>query len=121
VWDFSESNQNVASCLGHRLYTGRVAEAQLGNFWKPMGFGFWARLLERNRPRVESWIDDQCEFLLQATTLLVVYGVFRFLRYVSVSGSLLDLMEAIHQIAAVLVFTRFMYSIVRRAFTPGDR
>jgi hypothetical protein len=81
---------------------------------------FWSEVLERNRARVESWIDDQLEYLLQMTSVVVAYGAFKALRLLRVEGWVIDLLELLDRIAIVLVFARFLYSVVRRAFTPSE-
>jgi hypothetical protein len=81
---------------------------------------FWSGFLERNRARIESWIDDQLEYLLQITSVVFAFGVFKGLRLIRIEGWVIDLLELMDRIAIVLVFARFLYSVVRRAFTPSE-
>ena len=78
------------------------------------------RLLQRNSARLEGWIGDQFEYLLQIASVVIAYGAFRFLRLIGLTGWVIDLLELMDRIAMVLVFGRFLLSVVRRAFTPGE-
>lgn len=77
---------------------------------------FWSGILERNKPRLESWIDDQFEYLLQIASVALAYGIFALLRIIGIAGTLIDVLELMDRIAIVLVFGRFLYSVIRRAF-----
>jgi hypothetical protein len=81
---------------------------------------FWSRVLERNAPRVESWITDQLEYLLQIASVVIAYAAFRGMRIIGMAGWVIDLLELMDRVAIVLVFGRFLYSVIRRAFTPGE-
>lgn len=87
----------------------------------PMGTStFWSKLKERNAPTVESWISDQLESLLQMASVGIAYGIFQILRHIGVSGWLIDLLELMDRLVAVLVFGRFLWGVTRRAFTPRE-
>ena len=81
---------------------------------------FWSRIVERNAPRLESWITDQFEYLLQVATVTIAYATFSGLRWIGLAGWVIDILEPADRIAIVLVFLRFLYSVVRRAFTPTE-
>ena len=76
---------------------------------------FWSDFLKRN-PRVESWLDDQQEFLLQMASLALAYAVFRILRAIGVPDWVVSTLETLDHIAIILVFGMFLLGVVRRAF-----
>jgi hypothetical protein len=86
----------------------------------PSHTNFWSRIVDRNKQRLESWISDQFEYVLQAATLVFAYGVFKGLRLIKINNWVIDVLEPADQIAVVLVFLRFLFSTVRRAFTPNE-
>jgi hypothetical protein len=69
---------------------------------------FWSQITTQNKPRIQSWVSDQLEYLLQFTTLALAYAGFALLRFIGVRGSILDLMETLDRIAIGLVFARFL-------------
>lgn len=70
---------------------------------------------------MESWIADQLEYLLQIASVAIAYAAFAFLRIIGIAGWVVDVLEAMDRIAIVLVFGRFLFSVVRRAFTPKEQ
>jgi hypothetical protein len=82
---------------------------------------FWSRIREKNSSRVESWIADQLEYLLQIASVAIAYGAFGFLRIIGIAGWVVDVLETMDRIAIVLVFGRFIFSVVRRAFAPREQ
>jgi hypothetical protein len=81
----------------------------------------WSRIVERNAARLESWVDDQLEYLLQIGSVVIAYSTFRGLRLIQISGWVIDLLEMMDRCAIVVVFGRFIYSVVRRAVTPTEK
>lgn len=81
---------------------------------------FWARIVQRNAPRLESWIADEFEYLLQVAAVTMAYATFKGLRFIKMNGWVIDILEQADRIAVVLVFLRFLYSVIRRAFTPKE-
>ena len=76
---------------------------------------FWNGTVQRNRIKLENWIDEQFDFLLQATALIVVYPIMRVLRYTEVGHSgFWDIMDKLHEIGAVLTFGLWIFGGVRR-------
>ena len=56
---------------------------------------------------------------LNIASVAIAYGAFRFLHWIGTTGWFLEWLERMHQIAIVIVFARFLYSVVRRSFTPS--
>jgi hypothetical protein len=82
---------------------------------------FWSGIVERSKPLIQSWIADQLEYLLQVATLAIAYAAFALLRIMRIQGPTLDLLETMDRVALVLVFGRFLYSVVRRAFAHREK
>ena len=78
---------------------------------------FWSKAT----PRIESWLIDQSEFLLQIASVAIAYGAFQFLRIIGIAAWVVAIMETLDRIAALLVFGRFLYSVVRRAYTSTEK
>lgn len=81
---------------------------------------FWLRITKRSLPRIESWIQDQCEYLLQIASVVIALVVFKGLRIMGLTGWVIDVLEVMDRIAIVLVFGRFLFSVIRRAFVAGE-
>ena len=76
---------------------------------------WWQEFLDRN-PRVQSWLSDQEDFLLQMASLALAYAVFRILRAIGVPDWVVSTLETLDHIAIILVFGAFLLGVVRRAF-----
>jgi hypothetical protein len=72
-----------------------------------------------NAGGVRSSILDQFEYLLQIASALIALAAFKGIRLIGVTGWVIDTLETMDRITIVLVFGRFLYSVVRRAFTPS--
>jgi uncharacterized membrane protein len=83
---------------------------------KGAALAFWSEIATRNKDRLQSWISEQFEFLLQLATVTIAYGFFRALRAIGVEGDFLDIMDKLDKGAIVLVFGLFLFGVVRRAF-----
>lgn len=66
-------------------------------------------------------MSDQLEYLLQIASVAIAYAAFAVLRAMRIRGSILDILEAMDRIAIVLVFGRFLFSVVRRAFATREQ
>jgi hypothetical protein len=84
--------------------------------YKPrMHLSFWSEIAAQNRARIQSWISDQLEYLLQVTSLTVALLVFRLLR-AGFQSDLVDLFEKLDHVTIVIVFGCFLVGTVRRAY-----
>lgn len=83
-----------------------------------MAFG--ADFYRKISNKLESWVLEQSEFILQMATLLVAYLVFLMLRRFKVEGQLIDLLDGMDRVAIAIVFARFLYGNIRRAFATKE-
>jgi hypothetical protein len=54
-------------------------------------------------------------------SVAIAYAAFAFLRAMGIHGNVLDLLETMDRIAIVLIFGRFLYSVIRRAFAHKEQ
>ncbi len=77
---------------------------------------FWSTIFARNRSRLQSWLSEQLEFLLQIASVVIAFGVFKGLRFLDLDGWLVDWLEKLDDCAAILVFALFLIRVVRQSF-----
>ena len=95
------------------LYTERV----ITDMEQPT---FLGGIAERCRTRLEGWIDEQFDFILQVFALVVVYIGIRLLRYYQIGTPwFLGALETLHEIAALLIFACWLFGMVRRRYAAA--
>lgn len=77
---------------------------------------FWSKFLTRN-PRLQSWLSDQEEFLLQIASVVIAYLAFRVLRAIGVADWVVGTLERLDHVAIILIFVLFLLGVLRRAVT----
>ncbi len=82
-----------------------------------MKTNFWSEILERNKAHIQSWISDQLEFLLQIASVAIAYAAFLFLRLIGVATWVVDILDTMDRVAAILVFALFLLSVLRRSLS----
>ncbi len=81
---------------------------------------FWAGIFQRNRIKLDKWIDEQFDFLLQSAGLAVVYPVMRALRYYGIGeAGFWDIMQDLHEVGAVLIFGCWIFGMVRHRYASS--
>ncbi len=76
---------------------------------------FWSEIEARVKPKLQSWVSDQLEYLLQLASVAVAYAGFAAMRVMGMQGWVLDVLETMDRIAVILVFGLFLFNVVRRA------
>ena len=81
---------------------------------------FWSDFKARNHDRINTWLDEQFEFLLLFGSLLLANFFFRALRAAGVHGYI-DMMEKLDDGGLLLVVGRFVFDIGLRALSPRGK
>jgi hypothetical protein len=78
---------------------------------------FWTTIVAKNRQRLQVWLSEQFEFLLQISSLVIAFGAFNGLRILGVDGWLVNWLEKLDNCMIFSVFILFLIRIARAALT----
>jgi hypothetical protein len=66
--------------------------------------------------QTQSWLDDLFEYARLLAGAIFAYAAFRLMRWIGMNVQFVNILETIDQIAAILIVTAYLGTLVRRAF-----